>query len=95
METEKLPQALKLPRLQTLQFVVWQVQISQIRDWVECGVVEGCDLVGAQNQLFKPADPLESQSIHSGNVIVVQVEPDKMVEPNKLASAKTGEAVVP
>ncbi|TNN74394.1 hypothetical protein EYF80_015353 [Liparis tanakae] len=71
-----------------------QVQVTQIGDRVECGVVERRDLVGTQDQLLEPADTLKGQYIHRGNVIVVQVEPDEVVEAYELAGAKTDEAVV-
>ena len=94
MQVLELTQPVELSGLQSLQLVVGQVQVAQVGHGMEGAVMKLHDLVGAQDQLLEPADPLEGQPIHGGNVVVVQVEPDELVEMGKLVRQQTQQAVV-
>lgn len=57
-------------------------------------VFQQCDLVGAENQFFEPPYPVKRLTVHSINVIMVQVEPNQLAQAGKLVAPEVGQAVV-
>ena len=61
---------------------------------MECWIVQGCDPVGAQYQLFKPTDTLEGSAVNSWNLIMVQVYPEKLAEVSELIRQQSVQFIV-